>query len=386
MRIVHVVESLAVGGLERIVVALAAEQRSRGHSVTIVCLFRLGPLVDDAEQAGVSVACVDKRNGPDSRALINLRRLFRDAAPDVIHTHNAVAHYYTFVAAFGLGVRMLVNTRHGMGTFPFSRRREALFRLAMMRSRWCACVCESARSGYVRNHIVAPEKAVVVHNGIDISRFKPRCDEARRALLATLQLSPEAFVIGTVGRLTPAKDHATLLDGIARLTTKFDRIVLVIVGNGEARSSIEARIKASELSTRVRLLGERNDIPDLLTAFDLFVLSSRTEGYSVALVEAAAAALPMIATNVGGNADIVRHGSTGLLVPPQDPGAIADAILSLHADPNARHSMGTLAREWALGSGTLDSMADQYEALYRGSDLTGRKANRPDRSREAATR
>lgn len=366
MKVVHVVETLAVGGLERVVISLAAWQHARGDACAIVCLFHEGALASEARARGIEVVAVGKAPGLDLRALGALRSTLRRLAPDVLHTHNAVAHYYAAVAAAGIGVARKINTRHGMGRTA-RRRLDQLYRAALHGTDAAVAVCAAARDRFVAAGIVPASMAAVVANGAELDGITPRNVHAREALVAALGLAPTSLLLGTVGRLSPVKDHATLLRAVQRLGRRDPPLALVVVGDGEERASIEALVVALGLQASVRLLGMRNDVGQLLAAFDCFVLSSTTEGYSLALVEAAAAGLPIVATQVGGNADIVADGVSGLLVPPRDEAALGAAIARLADDAALRERMGRAGREWALAHGSVEAMGRAYDALYRGA-------------------
>ena len=329
MNIVHVVESLALGGLERVVVSLAQTQLVHGHRVLVVCLFHEGVLATQLRERGAEVLACHKTKGWDLRALRRMRNSVRGFAADVVHTHNPMAHYYATVATRGLGLRRLVNTRHGMGAFPISWRREILSRLALTHTDAAVSVCDAATRRFVAHRIIPRRKALTVRNGTDVSAFEAHDPAARRALIDAFDGVGEPIVFGTVGRLSAAKDHATLLDAMRRLIDSGANAVLVIVGDGELRRDIEDLRRRLDLDARVHLLGARSDIPELLSAFDAFVLSSLTEGYSLALVEACAAGLPCIVTDVGGNTEIVRNQVSGLVVPSANPEALASAMREL---------------------------------------------------------
>lgn len=364
MRIAHVVESLDIGGLEHVVVALAGAQRQRGHEVRIVCLWRRGALAERAEAAGMRVDSCEKRPGFDVRALSAMRALLRDFRPEVLHTHNPMAHYYAVAASMGLGIARTLNTRHGMGSGALSARREKLYRLALLATDHAVSVCDAARQRFVAHGVMPAGKAVVVRNGIDLARFVPRGGEAGASLRLALGLPDDAVVFGTVGRLNEAKQQHRLLHALREVVNGGLRAALVIVGDGELRAALEAETDRLGLREQVRLLGARGDVPQLLVGMDVFVLPSRTEGYSLALVEASAAALPIIATAVGGNAEIVQDGLTGLIVPPGDDARLAEAMAALGRDAARREKLGEQARAWALREGSLDAMCDGYERLY----------------------
>lgn len=364
MRIVHVVESLDIGGLEHVVVALASAQAAQGHDVGIVCLWHPGALAPRAVAAGVGVTCADKRGGIDLRALARLRRLVTQRRPDVLHTHNPMPHYYAVAATLGRPIGCIVNTRHGMGSTRSGARLEQLYRLALHRTDHAVAVCRAARDRFVADGVIPARQASVVPNGTDLARFAVRSADAAARLKASLGWPADAIVFGTVGRLNEAKQQHLLLQALRRLLDLGVPAALVVVGDGPLRAALDELTHELALSPHVRLLGARSDVPDLLAAMDVFVLPSRTEGWSLALVEASAAGLPIIASRVGGNPEIVRDGETGLLVPPAEVDALAVAMAALAGDAGRRESFGRAARDWALREASLAAMCDRYAALY----------------------
>ncbi len=364
MKVVHVVESLDIGGLEHVVVALTTAQLRRGHDVRVICLWRRGALAERVEAAGARVECCEKKRGLDLVAMAAMRRMLRSFHPQVVHTHNPMAHYYAVAAGLGLHVDCILNTRHGMGSGDLSARREVLYRVALRMTRYAVSVCDAARQRFVAHRVMPDAKAVVVRNGIDLSRAVPRTESSGAALRRTLGLPDNAIVFGTVGRLNEAKQQVRMLRALRTVLADGIPAALVVVGDGELRSSLEAETDNLGLRPQVRLLGARNDVPDLLAGMDVFVLSSRTEGYSLALVEASAAALPIIATDVGGNAEIVQRDVSGLIVAPEDDGQLAAAMALLAQAPARRQELGARARAWALREGSLEAMCDRYEQLY----------------------
>jgi glycosyltransferase involved in cell wall biosynthesis len=364
MKILHVVENLNRGGLERVVVELIRAQRSLGHDCRVVCIFEDGLLAAELRSLGVRVDACHKRTGVDLRALIGVRRAFREHRTDVLHTHNPLAHYNAICATLGLRRRRVVNTRHGMGAIRGGTRRERLYRLTMHATDVAVCVCSAARDEFVRRGVIPTAKALVVANGIRTDGFEARSSAARQALARELGYAPDTRLIGTVGRLNWAKNHAMLLDAFVGLAATEPNLALVLIGGGALESDLRARAAALGIDSRISFLGDRDDVPRLLTGLDLFVLSSLTEGYSIALLEAAAAALPIIATDVGGNGEIAAHGVRGLLVPPSAPEQFAAAIRSLLADDHLREQLGRAARAWVLAEGSFRTMAERYEAIY----------------------
>jgi glycosyltransferase involved in cell wall biosynthesis len=310
------------------------------------------------------VVAIGKRPGLDLQALRSLRAELKSRATDVMHTHNAVAHYYAAAAAAALGISRVINTRHGMGPARPSPRLDRLYRAALLGTHAAVSVCQAVRDGFVQSGVIPSSKALVIPNGVALADIEVRTAQAKSRLLAMLGRPTTSVVLGTVGRLSPVKDHATLLKAIRLLQFSGRTVELVVAGDGEVRASLEALTQSLHLGERVHFLGMRQDVAQLLSAFDVFVLSSMSEGYSLALVEAAAAGLPIVATRVGGNADIVADGYTGLLAPAQDPEALAAALAVLVDDAALRERMGSASRQWALRHGSIEAMGKAYLALY----------------------
>lgn len=372
MNVVHVVESLERGGLERVVCDLVQEQVRAGHCITVVCLFTDGLLADEARRAGAPVVAIRKRTGLDPAALMRLRRELNACQADVIHTHNATAHYHAAFMARRRGHAVLVNTRHGMGGERRSDRRERLYSMALGRTAAVAAVCQAAADRMVADGIVPAGLMRVVPNGIRVDAFglQDRLDARRR-----LGVTGDGLVIGTVGRLNWAKDHAFLLRACQEYVTDDPAASVVIVGKGEERDELERMTAALGLQGRVRFLGDRSDVASLLPGMDIFALSSRTEGHSIALLEASAAGVAMIATDVGGNREIVQHRSTGLLVPHGDLQGFAGALRELAQSPSLRSGLGAAARVWAAANASLGVMAQRYERLYADCGVSTTRLN-----------
>jgi glycosyltransferase involved in cell wall biosynthesis len=368
MRIVHVVESLDRGGLERMVCDLVADQHAHGWRVSLLCLFHRGLLAQELEERGVEVESVGKSGRSSLRVMQQLRRALRARSPDLVHTHNATAHYHVVVALLGAGAPPVLNTRHGMGAQSSMDRRERFYRWSMPRTAQVVAVCELAARRFVRDGIAPQDLVTVIPNGIRIERFQ--CDQ-RQAMRQRLDLDVTAPVVGIVGRLNWAKNHSMLLRAFARVYLAAPQARLVIVGNGELRADIEAQIATLGLATSVVMTGDRSDVPELLSALDVFALSSTTEGYSIALLEASASALPIVATDVGGNREIVQHQHTGLLVAADDEEGFASSLLRLLTDAPLRNTYAANARAWAQRHASVESMSAAYAKLYGTHSCSG---------------
>lgn len=366
LRITHVVESLERGGLERVVVDLCAGLKRAGHEVDIVCLFREGLLAEEARRSGVPVRALGKGPGFDIRSIRSLRSHLATASTEIVHSHNAMAAYYAALAGLAASKRVWINTRHGMGDSARLSRKERLYRASLLAYDAVAMVCDAARTSFIRAGLVPASKATVIRNGIALSRFADPLAGARTSARRALGLRDDDFVVGTVGRLNWAKDHALLIEAFVRARLKVGvRARLLIVGGGELHSTLQQQVARENLADVVRLVGDSSNVAALLPAFDIFACSSRTEGYSVALLEASAAGIPVIATRVGGNAEIVQEGETGLLVPAGDAEALSIAIETLAQDPVLRARLSNTGRDWAFSAASVEAMVERYLTLYR---------------------
>ncbi len=362
--IVHVVESLERGGLERVVVDLAKEQERSGHTVAVVCLFRLGEFGEELRQHAIPVFCCDKQHGIDTRALRNIRQIVKSQRAEILHSHNPVAHYYSAIATIFCRVRLRLCTRHGMGASRRWTARELFYRFVRPLTDVHVAVSAESAQKFVANGTFPRRKTRVVVNGIPARTIGHIAKSCRVAARRGLGIAPNRVLIGNVGRLNWAKDQKRLLHALAELKQNGVSFDAVIVGDGKLRKELAQEIDKLEIAGQVRLLGERSDVFELLGALDVFVLSSVTEGYSIALLEASAAGLPIVATDAGGNAEIVRHEDSGIIVPVGDTRAMSDALLALCNDSARRKAYGEAGQRWVNENGSLESMTAAYDACY----------------------
>lgn len=361
--ILHLVDSLELGGMERVVVDLALAQAAAGHAVAVLSLLETGGLRSELDTAGLPVIVAGKRRGLDWRALGAIRRAVRTRAIDVVHSHNYVPNYHAALALAGLRGPVLVNSLHNMGQRLQQPRLRRLYRASLWRTARVAMVSEAVRVALVESGIVAAGRARTVPNGIPAGRFAAtpgRRAEAR----ATLGLGAQAQVIGCVGRLAEVKNHAGLLAELPALVARFPQLELVLLGDGPLAGALQAQAAAAGVAGRLHLAGARGDIPALLPALDVFVLPSHSEGLSIALLEAAASGLPIVATDVGGNRSVLGDGQRGLLVPAGDGDALRTAIATLLQEPERAKALGEAAREWVHGHASIEAMAARYARLY----------------------
>lgn len=365
IRILHVVDSLDRGGLERVVCDLSIEQIRRGHDVRVYCLHTPGSLAPSLEAAGVAVICGHKHSGADLGVVRELKRLMPAGPPGLMHSHSMMPNYYACAARLlARFTTTVVNTRHDMGSTRRGDPREKLYRLSVPLTRLAVMVSEGVREQFVTKGIVPKRKARVVLNGIATNCAQHANPVQRAAARRILAVGDNEFVVGCVGRLVELKNHAVAIRATAHMASLLPSVRLVVIGSGPLQADLEALARELGIEGRISLLGERSDTRDLLPGLDAFLMPSLTEGHSIALLEAAAAGLPIVATNVGGNPEIVEHERSGLLVPTNDHTSIARALLRLQGNRSFAAQLGSDARAWVIGHVSVPVMADGYDAVY----------------------
>lgn len=357
--IVHVLSSFGVGGQERVALDLAIGQKARGHDVVAISLAPApdGAMADEFREHGITALRVPKRRGLDLTLVPRLARALRRHRADVVHTHNPLPLIYGAPAARLAGAAA-IHTKHGLNPGSLGHRilRRAAAQLVYAFVAVSETTCEQAKAQrdapLARMHTIA--------NGIRLDRYRPD-HEVRAAARVELGLG-DAWVVGTVGRLDTYKNQAMLVRAVAPLLSSDFR--LVIVGDGPARGEVEAEIAKLREPRWVVMTGRRMDVPRLIPAFDVFALSSKTEGLPLVVPEAMAAGLPIVTTAVGGLPGVVDDGKTGLVV-PVDESALRDALAKLANDRPLARAMGERAREIALDRYSADRMVEAYLDLYR---------------------
>jgi glycosyltransferase involved in cell wall biosynthesis len=335
--------------MEKLLVEFARHADRDRFDLRFICLGERGSVADEIEACGWPVVCLGCPPGLRPRITYRLSREFARGRADVVHTHNNNPLIYGGPAARLAGVPAVIQTRHGqaIGT---SRRHRALFRFACMFANRVVCVSAdsmwlSAAEG------VANRRLVVIRNGIDTSRF------------AYLGPSPGGPVV-VVGRLVPAKGVDTLLRATARVIRTRPDFRLEIAGDGEARPGLEQLAGELGLGDRVRFLGTVRDVPELLARASALALPSLSEGISLTLLEAMARGLPIVATRVGGNPEVVEDGVSGRLVPAGDPDRLAEELLGVWPVSDQTRAMGRAGRERVERLFDVRRMVAEYETLY----------------------
>lgn len=363
MRVLYVIDSLSVGGAERLLIDLVAARRSAGDSCE-VAFFTPGPLGAELDRMGVPATRLSRAGLRDPGAVARAVALMRRFRPDVVHTHLTKSDLVGQLAARVAGVPVRILTHHN--TDPWRRRRaaSALYRLLTAGATDRIGVSEAV-AHHAEETGGSPAGSVrVIPNGVDARRFDP--DRVAPLDLAPFGVAPGGTVLATVGRLVDQKDPATFLRAAAIAAGLDPSLRFLVVGKGPLRAELEAEAARGPAAGRIAFAGLVLDAPALLAALDGLVFSSAWEGLPMVLLEAMAMGLPVASTDVGAVSSALRDGETGLLVPPGDPGALAEAMLRIAGDPALRERMGQAARARALRSFSNDAMFARIDRIYRG--------------------
>lgn len=360
LRVLLALESSGPGGAEHMVVQLARELRCRGDTV-IVASMRPGWMTERAAAAGIPVWIAAQRHGLDPLWIPRFALRLRRERIDVVHSHEFAMNVYCGAAA-RLAAIPSIATLHGRHWATEARRRALAYRaLHRFGMRIVAVSHDLAR--FLTEGLGLSDGAIdVVYNGIDLPQPPSVAERARlRAeVRAELALASGTELALAVGNLYPVKDHATLLQAAALRSG----LAVAIAGRGGEEQRLRALAGALGVADRVRLLGLRDDVARLLAAADVFVQPSRSEGLPLAVLEAMAAGLPVVASRVGGIHEAVVDGETGLLVGPGEPDVLAAAIARVLDTPGWREALGHEGRVRVEQEFSVARMAQRYRALY----------------------
>lgn len=349
LRVVHFTHGLEIGGLEKLLVEFARHTDRNRFELKFVSFSGRGALADDIESAGWQVVTLNQEEGLRPGAVLRVAALLRTWQADILHTHDPKTLVYGAPAARIARVAHIVHTCHGNGLAPFPRAARA-FSMAFWLADKMVCVSDDLTRQMVEIGI-NPHKICTVLNGINTSFFS----------FAGPKSGTDTV---TVARLSPEKDIATLIQAVEIIRKACPAFRLEIAGDGVCMDELQAMVRELGLENQIRFLGQIRDVRVALERASLFILPSLREGVSLTLLEAMACGLPVVATRVGGNPEVVKEGETGLLVPARSPGELAQAILSLLQDPDLLQRMGLAARQRIEQHFDIRSMVSKYEEIY----------------------
>jgi sugar transferase (PEP-CTERM/EpsH1 system associated) len=367
--VVHIIHRLSIGGLENGLVNLINHMPPERYRHAIVCLTESTDFRERLQRPDVPVLALHRRPGQDVAAHLRVWQLLRRLRPAIVHTRNLAALEYVLPAALAR-VPGRIHGEHGRDVYDLdgsTRRYNALRKsLRPLVGRYIA-VSNDLAHWLVHTVKVHIDRITQIYNGVDVQRFHPRIGP-RPAIGPAGFAPPEAFIVGTVGRMEAVKDQLTLVHAFLQLLATEPgarhHLRLALVGDGALRPDAQRLLSAAGAEHLAWLPGDRADIPRIMQALDLFVLPSRAEGISNTILEAMASGLPVVATRVGGNPELVVEGDTGMLVPPESPVDLAAAIRSYVMAPAQARRHGEAGRKRAEAHFSLAAMVDGYLAAY----------------------
>jgi sugar transferase (PEP-CTERM/EpsH1 system associated) len=367
--IAHVIYRLDVGGLENGLVNLINRMPTDRYRHAIICLDDFTEFRRRIARADVPVFALHKAAGNSPMLHWRLWRLFLRLRPDIVHTRNFGPLEAALPAALA-GVRARIHSEHGHDLVDLGgrNRRHRWVRRAFRPLVHHYIALSKDLERYLRDKVgVQPARLSQVYNGVDIQRFRP-ASRAREPLPCAGFAGPGQFVIGTVGRMQAIKDPVLLarafVQALHDMPDAARRLRLVMIGDGPLWGKVRAVLEEAGAAGLAWLPGERDDVPRIMRGLDLFVLPSVSEGISNTVLEAMASRLPVVATRVGGNPELVQEGTTGTLVARADPQAMAQAIRRYVDDPDLAMRQGSAARRAAEQRFSLDVMVKNYADLY----------------------
>ncbi len=361
--VVHVIGSLRTGGAEKMLVNLLQAADRTDFRYTVLCLSTAGELAPQVEACGVSVKVYPVRFRNFPADVIGLARWFQREKVRIIHSHMYYATLWSHLAGMLAGVPVRVTTEHGKELWKN--------KLQIVLGRWLSrgtfrhiAVSEDVKVIRQREHGIAPEKILVIPNGVPIPQAVD-CRDDRRRIRVEFNLSSDQPLIGTVGRVVEAKDYFSMVRALALVRKEIPTVHWLQVGDGPLLDRLRREVSAQELDEAVSFCGQRSDIPNLLRAMDLWVMSSVREGLPVSMLEAMAEGVPVVATDVGGIPDAVSHGESAWLVPPGKPRELAAGIVKVLQSPELAGCLAARAKERVVRDYSIQAVAGKIGDIYR---------------------
>ena len=366
LRIVHLVETLEIGGTETQAVQTALRQAAAGHNVSVACLRSEGPLQAVLQAAGIPVR--EFRKGRKLLSIEGVRQLFRlilflrKNRFDVLHSHDLMSNLLGVPAARVARITRIISSRRYLDLEWWSGWwRTQIAGLAYKLSHHVIVNSASIRDLLVHREGIKRQKITVLPNGIDIERFSTANYKApelsSRSTISTI-------IVVVANMYSPIKGHATLIKAAVDVCRHSPNTLFALIGDGKERPSLEKQVRDASLSNNFLFLGSRKDVPELLACCDISVLPSDSEGFPNAVLESMAAHLPVIATSVGGVPEVIHDEITGLLVPPADPSALSATILRLLNDQELRNRLADAGHKHVIERFSFERLIGSLEALY----------------------
>jgi glycosyltransferase involved in cell wall biosynthesis len=363
IRVAQIVLSLIAGGMEHVVKVLSLGLDPSTFKVSVFCILEKGLLAEKLEERNIDVFVTKPKYGIISNFYPRyLSNIFKEHKPHIVHSHSG-CWFPASIAARMARIPIMVHTEHGRFS-PDKKLIIQLDRIAMKRTDYLACVAEDLAKYMIDVVRVPKDRLGVITNGIELDDHKPRWDTIEYPIRRQYGIPENAKVIVTAGRLEPVKGHKYLIEAIQKLKEQFGNLFLWILGDGSLRAEIEMLVKHLGLNNVIFMPGNVHNVPDYLRESDIFVLPSLSEGTPMALLEAMATGLPIVATYVGGIPKILENGRAGILVNPGSSEAVGIAIKKVMEDNGLGLRLAKEAYNLGLEKYSSHTMVSNYENLY----------------------
>jgi len=365
--VMFTINKLIIGGAEQQFLELVKGLDKNRFNTIVVTLYPGGELEEEVKNIpGIEYICLNRKSKYNIFTLFTIFRLLRKNKVDIIQPFLTPATFFTLLPAVLNGTRVKIVTERGSMRRIISKGYSFYLRIEDMLTRFADMVIPNSKSGkdYLITRGIKASHITVVYNGINIQRLIPNSADIKR-IRDTLGLTGNTKVVGISASLTALKDHDTFLRAAQIVSGTIPKVKYFILGDGPLRQELETLARELGIESRVLFLGNQTEVSPYLSLLDVVCLSSnQPEGCSNAILEAMALGKPVVATRVGGNVELVEDGKTGLLVPIQDPKALADAILSLLNNPEQAREMGKQGKDRVAKDFSLERMVRDYEAIY----------------------
>ena len=357
----HLIHKLGAGGAENGIINIVNHINQTLFESSICSFAGKGNHTERIDRNYTTLFEFDKKTGNDFRVPLKLFNLYRKWNPDIVHTHTWGTVCEGLIAAKLARVPVIIHGEHG--TIQQQKRNIYVQRYLWDMADQVLSVSNTHRDRLSKTIGYPKSKIKVIMNGVDTERFQ--VDGQNKSVRKKFGIRKDEIIVGTVGRLVPVKNQTLLIHAFGEVSKSCSTCKLVLVGDGLLKEELSLLAFSLGISDKVIFLGQRYDIPNILKVLDIFVLSSISEGMSNTILEAMSSGLPVIATHVGGNPEIVKNNETGILVASDNKEAMTSAIISMIEDPQKRKKMGRCGRKLAKDKFSLRAMVNNYETLYQ---------------------
>lgn len=362
IHVFHLVDGLTFGGAETLLRDLATGLEKRGYRITVAYSTQ-GAFVEELEKKGLTLIQIPRLGLIDPFFLYRIFYLLKKEKPDIVHTHLFKSDFHGRLAARLAGVPVVISTLHNNDTWANNKILGYVYGLTSIWADRLIAVSPEVKEFHIHKTKIPTQKTIVIQNGVNVNAFRGYKDESIK-LRKNFEIAPTAPLFGIVGRLMPQKNVSMFLLAAAEILKNQPNARFLIVGDGELRQQLEQEAKNLNLIPAAIFTGMRKDIPIILNALDVLVLSSLWEGLPVILLEAMASSLPVVSTAVDGVLGVAEINTTALLTPNKDASALAQACLLLANDASLRHRLGQAGYQKVLKHYSLDNMIDKISELY----------------------